>query len=145
MDKSQVQVGDIFPTNQGCTVVVLFIGNNGKFLVEFRDQARYQCFVGFNDLLSGNVENPYAKIFHGVGYLGEGRYKIKDNPSDKHESLEFTVWLDLLSGLAMVTTITDTSFRPEWYNFQKFAEWYINSEFYAVGYKIDENKKWSLK
>ena len=145
MSDQRIQVGDTFQTQHGETVTVLFVGNNGKFLVEFNDEEKYQCFIECDDLVDGSIENPYRRIYYDIGCIGEGRHKIKDNPSDRYESLEFTVWLDLLSGLAMVTTITDTLFRAEWLNFQNFAEWYINSEFYAVGYKVDEYKQWSLK
>lgn len=144
MNNKEIQVGDTFPTQHGETVTVLFVGNNGKFLVEFNDEEKYQCFVEREELLSGYLKSPYGRYYHNIGCLGDGEYKIGYESSEQRESLEFIAWLHLLTQVSMAT-VDGNPFRVEWLNFQNFAEWYINSDFYGFGYELNEHNQWSKK
>jgi hypothetical protein len=140
MSKEKVQVGDVFATNQGYAVKVVYIGNKSKFLVQFCDYRKHQCLVSYDDLEVGNVENPYHRSCYEWGYIGDGDFRIKRNPNDKYETLEFTVWCDFLNKQS-----NDTENYPinhEWLNFQVFAEWYTSYEHYGLGYELDSNMQW---
>ena len=39
----------------------------------------------YNDFKNGFIKCPYEKRYYGVGYLGEGKYKMSENRIEKRE------------------------------------------------------------
>ena len=49
--------------------------------------------AAYNAFKKGNVKCPYEKRYYGVGYLGEGKYRMSSN--GKHTD-EFDIWHHVL-------------------------------------------------
>lgn len=82
----------------------------------------------------GNIKCPYERSIYGIGYLGEGDYKVSKNL--KHTRI-YDTWHHMLQRCydkkwhEKYPTYKDCSANEEWYNFQNFAEW-DNDNFYIV-------------
>ena len=50
-----------------------------NMVVEFQDEYKTKVHTRYGDFKKGRVKNPYDKTVHGVGYLGEGKYKSSEN------------------------------------------------------------------
>ena len=91
--------------------------------------AKYQNFK------KGNIKCPYERRYYGVGYLGEGKYKVKENG---RVTRVYDTWHSMLqrcyggenSGKRSLTYI-GCEVCEEWLNYQNFAEWYDNN-YYTV-------------
>ena len=95
----------------------------------------------YNDFKKGKVKCPYEKRFYGIGFLGEGNYRISDNGIPNKI---YRVWRDMLKRCYVPDfhkkhpTYKNCTVYNEWHNFQNFAEWY-EENYYEVG-----NEKMSL-
>lgn len=90
----------------------------------------------------GAIRDPYRPIRYGVGYSGEGVYSKDSSKEMKHV---FQIWVDMLrrcyceKTLQKRPTYKGCTVCDEWHNFQNFADWYINHEFYGLGYELDKD------
>lgn len=142
MRKTEIDVGTIFTNNQGCKAVVLNYENSRKVTVEFMDGFSHQMQVKKANLISGSFSNPYHKSVKGVGYVGVGSFTPS---SSRVKSREYKTWLLMMTRCYDAAnhikhpTYRDCSVHPDWHNFQNFAEWYVNNEFYGLGYYLDKD------
>lgn len=92
---------------------------------------------------NGNIKCPYEKRYSGVGYIGEGDYKLFEN---KKESKAYSTWRGLLkrcytkAQLDRHNTYKNVFVCEEWHNFQNFAEWYYNNYYEVDGQKMHLDK-----
>jgi len=97
--------------------------------------------VGWEDaaLGGGSIEN---KDVCGIGYLGVGKYKAKIK--GKHTK-EYAIWKAMFSRCYSKGTQTRQPTYvgcivcKEWHNFQVFAEWYTNHNYFGLGYHLDKD------
>lgn len=81
-------------------------------------------------------------LIFGVGYNGDGEYKafIGGNGVPHYE-----VWKGMLRRCysdrfkEKNKSYESCSVHPDWHNFQNFADWYLNHEFYGLGYELDKD------
>ena len=78
--------------------------------------------------------SPYDKFILGIGYLGEGKYKTKENGRDTFIYNEWHSMLSRCYNENQKNLIKNISYKnkkctvcEEWHNFQNFAEWYENN------------------
>ena len=84
---------------------------------------------------NGSIKCPYERRYYGVGYLGEGKYKVKENG---RVTRVYDTWHSMLQrcyggenrGKRSLTYI-GCEVCEEWLNYQNFAEWYDNN-YYTV-------------
>ena len=105
-----------------------------EFLDENRHVKRNTIYANF---IKGQIKNPYDKTMFGIGMLGVGAFKTREN--DKLMTREYKTWNNMLircydkkekekhESYYDICTVCD-----EWFNFQNFARWYIDN-FYEVG------------
>lgn len=142
MTVKKIEIGDVFPTNQGCMATVVEYVNARKVLIEFNDEYKHQRYVYASHLRAGKARNPFHKSFLAFGCHGVGIYK-KDIGGKVTE--EYQAWRNMLtrcydpSYLNKAPTYIDCYVCDEWLNFQKFAEWYTANEFYGAGYQLDKD------
>ena len=107
--------------------------------VEFLDKYHYvKRNNTYHNFKLGQIKNPYDRALFGVGFIGDGKWKVKDE--NGKFSRVYLCWMHMIErcyyeknkdlhpsyfGLATVC--------PEWHNFQIFADWYKERE-----YEVDE-------
>ncbi|WP_461533448.1 hypothetical protein [Sinomicrobium sp.] len=125
----KINVGDVFPTNQGGTVVVLEFNRFSDIVVQHQDSHGHIARVQGGHLCAGRVRNPYFPSVSGVGYVGFGEYNVKEGGKD---SPAYTCWVNMLKRCYCEKvkqkhpTYKDCYAVEEWHNFQNFAEWYYS-------------------
>ena len=137
-----VEVGDRFLTNGGSYCKVLEYRNCDEVLVEFEDENKFRLVTGTRSLKKGKVKNPWDITTYGKGYLGIGKYKAKDEGGI---TKCYSTWR------SMLRRCYDSKYKKgmecydgvyvceEWLDFQVFADWYFNHNFYDVGYDLDKD------
>ena len=90
--------------------------------------------VKYNNFEKGEIKCPYEPRLYGVGYLGEGRYKAKENGKNTDE---YIIWYSMLKRCydpefhKKYSTYIDCKVENNWLNFQNAAEW-IENNYYEV-------------
>lgn len=83
--------------------------------------------IDYNSFKRGSVKCPYEPRIFGIGYIGEGCYKSRNNGI---KTRSYTVWYDMLKRcyderhIFNYTNYIDCYVCDEWLNYQNFAEWY---------------------
>ena len=86
----------------------------------------------YNDFLIGNIKCPYEPRTKGVGYLGEGNYKTREN---NKKTKCYLTWISMLTRCydskyhEKYPTYIGCKVCDEWLNFQNFAEWYYDNHY----------------
>jgi len=120
--KSTIRIGDKFTTKEGCVVEVVEYNNQNDIIVKFDDL--YKKRVSACSLRRGSIKNFYNPTVCGIGYIGEGIYRVSIGGN---HTKAYGVWK------AMVRRCYERKPRPayvgcsvcdEWHNFQNFAQWF---------------------
>ena len=92
------------------------------------EHATYQSFK------NGNIKCPYESRIYGVGYIGEGKYKAKENGKDTEE---YRIWYHMLRRCyspkyqEQEPTYEGCTVENNWLNFQNMGEW-IEENYYEI-------------
>ena len=95
--------------------------------------------VQYSNFKEGNIKCPYERKVYGVGYLGEGKYKTRENGK---ATRVYSTWNSMLQRCynekcqEKNPTYKNCSVTEEWYNFQNFAEWYYNNYYEIEGERM---------
>lgn len=99
--------------------------------------------VQYNTFIKGEVKCPYEKTVYGVGYTGEGKYKVNENGKiTKCHS----IWRSMLERcynpnyIQKHPTYEQSEVCEEWYNFQVFAKWYYDNYYQIEGETMNLDK-----
>lgn len=98
--------------------------------------------TNYYNFINGAVSNPYDKSVHGVGYLGEGKYKVRDNGK---LTRRYETWHGMIQRCyseeiqEKFPTYKDCSVVDEWHCFQVFSAWY-DENFYDCGQRMNLDK-----
>ena len=90
--------------------------------------------AAYNNFKKGTVKCPYEPRYYNIGYLGEGKYKVRENGKNKKE---FEVWYRMLERCydpkyqEKHTTYKGCKVEDYLLNFQYMAEW-INKNYYEI-------------
>lgn len=88
----------------------------------------------YGNFKKGIINNPYFKSVHGIGFIGEGKYKTSIN--GKH-TIQCETWYDIFNRCysekyqLTKSTYKDCTVCDEWHNFQNFAEWF-DENYYTI-------------
>ena len=108
--------------------------NANNMIVEFQDEHKFKVHCAYREFIKGKVRNPYDCSVYGVGYIGVGKYKVKE---DGQITIQYYYWQSMLKRCysdeyhRKQPTYIGCSVIDEWLNFQVFAEWFDNN-FYTV-------------
>ena len=97
------------------------------YFPEYDWMARNIQYVHFK---KGDIKCPYEPRVYGVGYLGEGKYKIYENGKT---TKCYRTWENMLQRCydsklhKKYPTYINCKVYDEWLCFQNFAEWYYNN------------------
>ena len=88
----------------------------------------------YKEFKNGKIKCPYERRIYGVGYLGEGKYKVSENGKNTRV---YRTWKSMLQRCydekfhERQPTYIGCKVCEEWLNYQNFAEWYYNN-YYTV-------------
>jgi len=128
----------IYHSRFGTGYKIVDYQSDQQVMIEFLDKYKYRKTTTFGNIKNEKVKNPYDVSVWGVGYLGDGDYKAKEN-HDRTD--QYKVWFNMLQRCYsknkrdMVVYKTYNGIckvSDEWLNFQNFAEWY-DGNFYSIG------------
>jgi hypothetical protein len=143
-----VEVGKVYKNSQGCFFKVLEYRNSCEILIEFQDENKYKLICDAKGVKTGGVKNPFNPVVCGVGYFGVGPYvcTIRGDDGVKKNSEAYEVWrgimrrcYDAQHQTKSALTYAGCSVNPIWHNFQNFAHWFYNNEFYQQGWHLDKD------
>ena len=90
--------------------------------------------VRYDDFKKGNIKCPYDRSIYGIGYLGEGKYKVRKNGK---LTRVYRTWYNMLRRCydeklhEKHPTYKDCKVCDEWLNFQNFGKWF-EENYYEV-------------
>ena len=132
------RVGEVNYNNFGSKMVIVGYRKYSDIDIYFPKynwtfkNAKYQKFK------NGNIKCPYERRYFGIGYLGEGKYKVCENGKN---TKCYDTWNNMLKRCydsklhEKFPTYKNCKVCNEWLNYQNFAEWYYNNY-----YEIEEQK-----
>lgn len=138
----ELQVGYVFPTNEGGSVTVTNIVDSKNISVRHNDNYGHTAIVQLETLNNGQLKNPYYPNIHGVGYFGVGPHVAVFNGNT---TSEYGAWKRMLERCYLPSrqlnqpTYVGCTVDSEWHNFQTFAHWYCNQIDYGKGYDLDKD------
>ena len=92
----------------------------------------------YSNFKKGEIKCPYEPRVYGVGYVGEGEYKCRENGKD---TKVYRTWYDMLrrcydeKNLKRNPTYVNCKVSESFHNFQNFGKWYENNF-----YQVDDEK-----
>ena len=134
--------GSIFKTKCGIPCKVISYNTAKNIIIEFLDDYRYTTTVELGNLRKGNIRNPFSPSVRGVGYLGEGVFKSKENGVF---TKEYIVWGSMFARCYSEVfhennpTYKGCTVCKEWHNFQVFAKWYSEQNHNHKDYVLDKD------
>lgn len=124
MKASELREGMILKSTKMQDMLVTRIINWQKCEVEFQDEHKYKKITSKNAVLGGHVKNPYHKSVYSVGFVGVGKFGVKENKK------AYVHWNSMLERCYSAKHPAfpnyggrGVSVCEEWHNFQNFAEW----------------------
>lgn len=127
------RIGVINKNMYGSTMEVVEYINNRDILVQF-DKGK-PVHTRWEHFCDGKVRNLYDKTVHGIGYIGEGGYIVRENGKI---TKRYTTWAGMLTRCydkklhERHPTYKNCSVDELWYNYQNFAKWY-EENYYDCG------------
>ena len=106
------------------------------YFPEYDWTAKNREYKGFKN---GNIKCPYERRYFGVGYIGEGKYKVWENGKN---TKCYKTWHNMLNRCydekfhEKYPTYIGCEVDKNWHNFQNFAEWYYNNYYEIEGQKM---------
>ena len=106
------------------------------YFPEYDWTAKNREYKGFKN---GNIKCPYERRYFGVGYIGEGKYKVWENGKN---TKCYKTWHNMLNRCydekfhEKYPTYIGCEVDKNWHNFQNFAEWYYNNYYEIEGGKM---------
>ena len=99
--------------------------------------------VQYDNFKKGSVKCPYEKRVFGIGYLGEGEYKTKENGK---QTRIYVTWFHMLERCydekihKKRPTYKDCNASEEFHNFQNFGEWDKDNFYQIEGQRMELDK-----
>jgi hypothetical protein len=139
--KLSISAGDIFNFKHG-PLEVLSVDNHSSINVVYKkSKKRHKDFFDNVKNYKVNKESscPYDRRINGVGYYGEGDYKIKN------KTVPFSIWSNMIKRCyCEKVVIKDRRYlnvivADEWHNAQNFARWHFGYSNYKDGFVLDKD------
>ena len=106
----------------------------------------YDCIVKnqqYGNFKNGKIKCPYERSVYGIGYIGEGDYRVSENGKPTRV---YDTWKSMIQRCydekfhEKNPTYKNCSVTDEWYNFQNFAKWYYENYYEIDGEKMNLDK-----
>lgn len=135
-------VGGSYKSTKGGTFTVIKITSSSNVKIRWDDIHKYETVTTAHHIKNGTIRNPYAPSVFNKGYLGVGHHIAI---CDRVATPTYGVWMSMIQrcydvkSLQRYPSYIGCSVCDEWLNFQTFAEWYINTGYYNLGYHLDKD------
>lgn len=142
MRKYNYKVGNCYYNNEGSKFTIIEYNNYRDVLIRFDDQFSHEVKTSCNKILSGTIKNPYHKSIANIGFMGYGSFKSRINKKRVHAN---AVWVSMITRCydkkyqVNSPTYKDCVVCDDWHNYQNFAKWYTENEYYGLGYELDKD------
>lgn len=129
--------------NFGSKMVIVEYRMNRDIDVYFPEYNWIAKNVIYQNFKKGEIKCPYEPSVYGVGYIGEGKYKCKENGKTTRV---YKTWHGILERCydnkchEKHPTYIDCKVSEEWHNFQNFAKWYEENYYEIEGQKMHLDK-----
>lgn len=141
------RIGEVYYNFYGREFTIIDMENNKNVIIEFDDGRIVK--TRYSEIKTGNIKHPYDKRVYGVGYHGEGNYKVSINQI--HTS-QYNLWYDMLKRcycndyIEKHPSYSGVTVCEEWHNFQNFAKW-VDENYYEVegNYRMELDKDILIK
>ena len=96
-----------------------------------------------SDFTRGKIKCPYEPRLYGVGYIGEGKYKVVEN---KKQTKAYNVWNSMFMRCYCEKyhkkhpIYINCEVCEEWHNFQNFAKWFEENYYEIEGEIVELDK-----
>lgn len=145
--KPDIQNGFILPTLKYGNILILNDDHRDRIRVQFLNTGWVtHCTAG--NIRAGTIKDVMQPVVFRVGFIGDGPHMA--NPNGVPNPV-YWVWHDMLErcyanrNYGRFIYYRDVKVDPVWFNYQIFADWYVNqiSEFKDVDFKwhIDKDLK----
>ena len=134
--------------NFGSKMVVTEYRKNNDIDVYFSEYDWTAKSVQYIAFKKGNIQCPYERRHYRIGYLGEGKYKTRENGK---MIKVYDTWHSMLTRCydfkyhEKHPTYINCEASEEWHNFQNFGYWYDNNHYEVEGEKMCLDKDILLK
>ena len=135
--------GEVNYNNFGSKMIIVEYRNNKDVDIYFPKYDWIAKNNQYDNFKKGNIKCPYEPRYYSKGYLGEGKYKVKEN--GKHTK-SYNVWYSVLQRCydnkfkKSHPTYEGCTLCKEWLNYQNFAEWFYNNYYEIEGERIHLDK-----
>jgi hypothetical protein len=109
---------------------------------DYRTRTTWQRFI------EGMVKNPYDLRVYGIGYIGEGKYKVSEN---KKLTPIYKIWSSMIQRcyddkfIKKHPSYKGSKVSEEWLCFQNFAAWYDQNYYEVSSHKMHLDKDILIK
>ena len=131
--QKQERLGEIIYNKHGSKMTIIEYIDSHNMTVRFDNgfitQSSYKQFKNCT------LGSPYDKSVYGIGFIGEGQYKVSIN---KVLTKEYNAWNAMLNRCYSTkyhnirNTYIDCTVSEEWHDFQVFSNWF-NENYYEIG------------
>ena len=148
MRKNINRIGEKGVNNLGSKMVIVRYRKYSDIDIYFPEYEWIAKNKGYKEFKNGKIKCPYDRSVYGIGYLGEGKYKVLEN--GKHTRI-YQTWIDMLKRCydekyhEKHPTYKDCKVCEEWHDFQNFAEWYYNNYYEIEGERMHLDKDILIK
>lgn len=97
----------------------------------------------YSTFKKGNIKCPYERRYCGIGYIGEGKYNVKENGKT---TKCYDTWRSMLMRcynekcIYKNPTYIDCKVCNKWHCYQNFAEWYYKNYYEVDGERMTLDK-----
>ena len=124
----------------GYEFVIIKYDNANKLLIQFQDEYKDIVPSTYQHCKDGSVVNNYHPSVYGLGFLGSGEYKSRDENGNKTKC--YRSWYNIFirccdeKRLKKFPTYRDCFINEELYNFQNFAKWFDENYYEIEGERM---------
>jgi hypothetical protein len=92
-DQQIQRLGETIYNNYGSKITIIKYNKTNDIVVQFDNG--YITKATYGQFLNGAIKSPYCKSTFRVGYLGEGKYKIR-NEIDNKLNKSYEIWHSMI-------------------------------------------------
>ena len=113
--------------NFGSKMIITKYNNKDDIDIYFPEYDWTFNHAKYSNFKKGNIKCPYESRTYGVGYLGEGKYKTRENGK---QTKYYDIWNNMLKRCydpkyqEKKPTYKGCEVCTEWHDFQNFTHWY---------------------
>lgn len=143
-----MEVGQVFVSSSGSKLKILE-DMGSSVLVEFIDTVQpFRKVLKKKSVKRRSFRGPYCRTVFGVGYLGEGPFKVSYRAANGKyfQTKEYLKWAGMLKRcydpgyLSKQPSYQGAEVCEEWHNFQNFAEWAVKQRNFGLdGFELDKD------